>query len=169
MMENSFVRINKCIIGNKHKVFHLFYWTFESTISACCLSRHTPGGFKGILRWKTHYIFNKSSYNLQSCGIFTSSFLLSPYSRQAVEWPHLGAKTCRGGAGIRRGFAGIRQGGAGIWRGGYPGRCILAPPLHVPAPPLRIPALPLRIPAPRLRQIPATGGTILEHLAACLE
>ena len=74
---------------------------------------------------------------------------------------------CRAGAGIRRGGAGIRRGGAGIRQGGFSGCHIPAPPLHVLAPPLRIHAL--RIPAPRLRQIPAPGGTILEHLAVCLE
>ena len=117
---------------------------------------------------------------MQIIGIFTFFLGLLLLSIQAAKCSkiappgagicsHLGAKTCRGGAGIRRGGAGIRRGGAGIRRGGYPGRRIPAPPLHVPAPPLRIPAPPLRIPAPRLRQIPAPGGTILEHLAACLE
>ena len=47
--------------------------------------------------------------------------------------------------------------------------CIPAPPLRIPAPPLGIPAPPVNVFAPRWRQIPAPGGTILEHLAACLE
>ena len=134
-----------------------------------------------------HIIFVIKAHKYADYWHFYSLFLPSLNLKQAAKcskivppgagiWSHLGAKTCRGGAGIRRGGAGIRRGGAGIRRGGagirrvgYPGRRIPAPPLHVPAPPLRIPAPPLRLPAPRLRQILAPGGTILVHLAACLE